>query len=99
MLVSNFENWGLGMLAILVLGSVVFLHYLLFRAYLRQEKINLRKLRELQNLVNIQINRSYSIASDSFQLQATKAETNEKLELIKLQVEAMKKREEMSKSD
>ena len=98
MLVINFENGFFGFLAILVIGSLLLLHYLLFREYSRQEKIQSQRLKDFENLVKQEIHRSQSLSNSVFQLKEIKTKTDEKLEVIKLQVEGMKGRETSSKT-
>lgn len=93
MLVSSVENGVFGILAILVVGSLILLHYLLFKEYARQEKIQIQRLKDFEKLVNLEINRSQSLSGSSGQLREIKEKTDEKLEVIKLQVEGMKVRE------
>lgn len=89
MLVINFENGVFGFLAILVIGSLLLLHYLLFREYSRQEKIQSQRLKDFENLVKQEIHRSQSLSNSVFQLKEIKEKTDEKLEVIKLQVEGL----------
>ncbi|MFN3999908.1 hypothetical protein [Algoriphagus sp.] len=93
MLVSNVEYGVLGILAILVVGSLILLHYLLFREYARQEKIQIQRLKDFEKLVNLEINRSQSLSNSFGQLREIKEKTDEKLEVINLQVQGMKGRE------
>lgn len=88
--VSDFESGTLGILAILVVLGVVLLHYLLFKEYLRQEKIQVKRIKDLEKLVNIEIYRSRTLSGDINHLHEIKSKTDEKLEIIKLQVEGMK---------
>ena len=90
MLASTIDESTLVILAILVVGSVLFLHFLLFREYFRQEKINLQKLKELENQVKLEIHRSRIGHGKGKEIQDLKEKTNEKLEVIKLQVEGLK---------
>ena len=89
MLVISFENGVLGLLAILVIGSLFLLHFLLFREYSRQEKLQIQRLKDFENLVNQEIHRSQSLSRSVDQLQEIKTNTDEKLEVIKLQVEGL----------
>jgi hypothetical protein len=89
MLPSTIDESTFGILAILVVGSVLVLHFLLFREYFRQEKINLQKLKELENQVKLEIDRSRTALRKEAELQGLKEKTDEKLEVIKLQVGAM----------
>lgn len=96
MLVSSFENGAFWILAILVVGCLVFLHYLLFREYVGLKKNQIQRLKDFEKLVNLEINRSHSLSNAINQHQEIKEKTDEKLEVIKLQVEGMKKKEENS---
>ena len=98
MLESGVENEILVLLAILVLGSLILLHFLLFREYVRQEKIQVQRLKDFERLVNLEVNRSDLLLLKVGQLQEIKTKTDEKLELIKLQVEGMKSLEKPTKS-
>lgn len=89
MLLSSVENGFFGFLAILVIGSLFLLHYLLFREYSRQEKIQSQRLKDFENLVNQEIYRSQSLSKSVGQLQKIKENTDEKLEVIKLQVKSI----------
>ena len=89
MLVISFENGVLGLLAILVIGSLFLLHFLLFREYSRQEKLQIQRIKDFENLVNQEIHRSQSLSRSVDQLQEIKTNTDEKLEVIKLQVEGL----------
>ena len=89
MLAISFENGVLGLLAILVIGSLFLLHFLLFREYSRQEKLQIQRLKDFENLVNQEIHRSQSLSRSVDQLQKIKTKTEEKLDVIKLQVEGL----------
>lgn len=84
------ENGFLGLLAILVLGSLILLHYLLFKEYARQEKMQIQRLKDFEKLVNLEINRSQSLSNSVHKLQELKEKTDEKLEVLKLQVEGIR---------
>lgn len=90
MVLSIFENQLLGILVPLVLGSIALLHYLLFREYLRQDKIQSKRLKEMENLVQMEIKRSKGLNSQVGKLAAIKEKTQEQLDLIKLQVHSIK---------
>lgn len=83
------ENGFLGLLTILVVGSLILLHYLLFKEYARQDKIQIQRLKDFEKLVNLEINRSNLLSLKVGQLQEIKTKTDEKLEVIKLQIKAM----------
>ncbi|SFT72338.1 hypothetical protein SAMN04489724_1830 [Algoriphagus locisalis] len=92
MVLSIFENYLLGILVLLVLGSIGLLHYLLFREYVRQDKIQSKRLREMEGLVKNEIKRSQGLSIQVGELSQIKEKTQEQLDLIKLQVEAVKKK-------
>ena len=91
MAVSIFENHLLGILVLLVLGSIVLLHYLLVREYIRQDKIQRKRLVEMEGLVQKEIKRSQGLSNQVGELSQIKEKTQDQLDLIKLQVEAVKK--------
>ncbi|OOG74284.1 hypothetical protein [Algoriphagus sp. A40] len=99
MLVSNFENGAFWILAILVIGCLALLHYLLFREYVEQKKNQIQRYKDFEKLINLEINRSQSLSHAIYQHQDIREKTDEKLEVIKLQVEGMKLREEKGKID
>lgn len=84
----------LSILIVLVLGSIVLLHFLLFREYFRQEKIQKKRLEDMEGLVQKEINRSKGLSSQVGKLSQIKEKTQEQLELIKLQIEAVSKKSE-----
>lgn len=85
----SFENGILGLLALLVIGSLFLLHFLLFREYVQEKKIQVQRLIDFENLVKQEIRRSQSFSRSIDQLQEIKTNTDEKLEVIKLQVEGL----------
>lgn len=89
MQVSSFENEVFVILAILVIGSLVLLHYLLFKEYARQEKIHGQRLKDFEKLVNLEIHRSQLISNSVGQLQVVKEKTDEHIKVINLQIEAI----------
>ncbi|WP_339870073.1 hypothetical protein [uncultured Algoriphagus sp.] len=91
MVLSIFENHLLGILVLLVLGSIILLHYLLFREYIRQDRIQVKRMREMEGLVQTEIKRSQGLSNQVGELSQIKEKTQEQLDLIKLQVEAVKK--------
>ena len=91
MALSIFENHLLGILVLLVLGSIVLLHYLLVREYIRQDKIQRKRLVEMEGLVQKEIRRSEGLSYQVGELSQIKEKTQDQLDLIKLQVEAVKK--------
>ncbi len=93
MLEINIEKGICGILAILLIGSLLLLHYLLFREYVRQERIHIRRLKAFENLIVQEIHRSQSLSKSVDQLREIESKNDEKLQLVKLQVEGMKGRE------
>jgi hypothetical protein len=83
------QNGTLGFLAILALGCLSVLHFLLFREYYQQEKVQIRRLKELEYLVNLEISRSQSASKTLEELQEIKEKTNDQLEVIKLQIHTL----------
>lgn len=75
-----------------ILG-VCILHLLLFRAYRNEEMLHQIRLIDLQKLVDLELERSKKFAGNAEILSKQKEETQEKLDLIKLQLEALKKGE------
>lgn len=92
MVLSIFENYTLGILVLMVMGSIVLLHFLLFREYIRQDKIQTKRLKEMEGLVLTEIKRSQGLSNQVGELAEIKEKTQNQLELIKLQVDAMKKK-------
>jgi hypothetical protein len=76
------------------LGSIALLHYLLFREYIRQDRIQSKRLKEMEGLVQTEIKRSQGLSNQVGQLSQIKEKTQNQLDLIKLQVEAVKKQSE-----
>ncbi|WP_297336755.1 hypothetical protein [Algoriphagus sp.] len=66
------------------------IHYLLFREYIRQEKMQRKRLRDLEKIVQIEIKRSSTLLHTNLSLAELKSKTQEKLDLIKLQLEALR---------
>lgn len=93
------ENGESGLLTLLALGALILMHYFLFREYAVMEKLQEKRLTEMEQLIKKEIHRSQSSSVQALEISQLKEKTDEKIELIKLQVEAMRKREEMSKSD
>ena len=93
MLNSLFENPVLSILVLLVLSSILGLHVLLFQEYIKHERIHGKRLRELERLVKIELGRSQVVGNQIELLDRIKSQTADKLELIKLQVAAMKAKE------
>ena len=78
---------------LLVLGGIVLLHYLLFREYIHQVKIQGKRLMEMEGLVQNEIRRSKGLSNQVGELSQIKEKTQDQLDLIKLQVKAVKKSE------
>lgn len=93
MLEKSIENGIFGILAISLIFSLLLLHYLLFREYVLQERIYIRRLKAFENLINQEIHRSQILSKSVDQLREIESKTDEKLEVIKLQVEGMKGKE------
>ncbi|WP_425637152.1 hypothetical protein ACPUEN_17145 [Algoriphagus yeomjeoni] len=89
MVLSIFENHLLGILVLLVLGSIALLHYLLFREYVRQDKIQSKRLVEMEGLVRNEIKRSQGLSNQIGELSKIKEKTQTQLDLIKLQVKSI----------
>lgn len=89
MLGSSVENGILGILAILVVGSLILLHFLLLREYARQGKIQIQRIKDFEKLVNQEINRSHSLSNSEAQLEEIKEKTNQQLQVINLQIKAI----------
>lgn len=99
MLVLSVENGVLGILSLLIVSSLILLHFLLFREYARREKVQIQKLKDFENLVNAEIQRSFSLSKKSQLIQENETKTDEMLEIIKLQVEGMKVNQSQEKQD
>jgi hypothetical protein len=93
MIYSILENGGLVILAFTVVFGVLFLHFLLFREYQKQDKFHQARIADLQRLVALELERSGHFSDQVDFLGKQKELTQDQLELIKLQVEAMKKGE------
>ncbi|WP_134204494.1 hypothetical protein [Algoriphagus zhangzhouensis] len=84
-----FSEIGLFVLATLVILGLVFLHLVLFREFVIQEKIQKQRLRDLEKLEIKEVRRSQIIFSGNEVLEKVKNESQDQLNIIKLQVEAM----------
>lgn len=91
MFVSILEKGGIGLLIFIALIAIAFLHYLLFREYVSQEKIQEKRIKDMEKLVKIEINRSRSLNNQVDNLSQIKEKTQDQLDLIKLQVDAIDK--------
>lgn len=90
MLLSLLDSYFLSGLTLLVLVSIGLLHFLLFWEYAKQEKLQTKRLQDLENLVRTELLRSKSMNHQNQKLVQINSKTEEQLDLIKLQVEAMK---------
>ncbi|WP_075350228.1 hypothetical protein [Algoriphagus marinus] len=93
MLLALLETYFLSGLTLLVLVSIGLLHFLLFREYFKQEKLQSKRLQDLENLVIAELFRSKAMSIQNRSLDQIKAKTQEQLDLIKHQVDAMKSME------
>lgn len=93
MLLALLETYFLSGLTLLVLVSIGLLHFLLFREYFKQEKLQSKRLQDLENLVIAELFRSKSMSIQNRSLDQITAKTQEQLDLIKHQVDAMKSME------
>ena len=93
MVLAQLETYFLNVLTLLVLVSIILLHFLLFREYAKQEKLQSKRIQELENLVISELFRTRSMNLQNQNLDQIKAETQAQLDLIKLQVNAMKSSE------
>lgn len=89
MLQFIFSDLTLSILIFSVVISLVSLHYLLFREYSVQEKIQRKRLKDLEKLVLKEVERSENLSSGNKSLNEIKGRTQDQLNIIKLQVEAM----------
>lgn len=96
MLLGLFGNARILLLAVWVLGGLVLLYFLAFGKYSRQQKIRRQRLARLEKLVTKELERSRVLSGQAAYLDRIREGTDEKLEVIKLQVAAMKKGEENS---
>ena len=83
------SDFVLGLLTALVLLGLLAMHLLVIREYLNQRKIHRKWLVELENLRKIEEERSQAMDQGNGSLQEIRGNTQEKLNIIKLQVEAM----------
>lgn len=93
MIYSILENGGLVILAFTVVFGILFLHFLLFREYQKQDKFHQARITGLQRLVELELKRSGHFSDQVDFLGKQKVQTQDQLDLIKLQLEAMKKSE------
>ncbi|TDQ14593.1 hypothetical protein DFQ04_3181 [Algoriphagus boseongensis] len=85
------ESVGLLVLATLTLGLFVFFHFILFKEYLSTKRIHFQRITQLENLVQQELDRSKALFLGDQQFHRIKAETEEKLGLIKILLELMGK--------
>lgn len=85
-------------MAFLAIGSLILAHGILFREYASQEKVHRKKLSEMESRVKREILRSQALARKEVELEQIRQRTADQLELIQLQVEGMKKREDLGGS-
>lgn len=78
-------------LASAVFVGVLILHFLLFKEYRSQEKLQRIRLADLQKMVESELERSKKFAGNVDFLHVQRESTQDKLDLIKLQIEALKK--------
>jgi hypothetical protein len=93
MIYSILENGGLVILAFTVVVGVLFLHFLLFQEYQKQDKFHQARIADLQRLVALELERSGHFSDQVDFLGKQKKQTQDQLDLIKLQLEALKKSE------
>lgn len=82
---------GIGLLALAALGLLMFFHALLIREVVADKRSQSKKLRQLEALVQEEISRSEKMLSQVKNLDQLKAETDEKLGLIRILMELMQK--------
>ena len=80
-------------LALGALLGVIGLHFLIFRGYQKEDKIRLSRIAGLQRLVETELERSKHFSDQVDFLTKQKEQTQDQLDLVRLQVEAMKKGE------
>lgn len=93
MLTFLYDIGGIGLLAIIALALLLFFQWLLIRELFAEKKIETDRLRELEVLVQKEISRSQKMLSQVKNLDMLKAETEEKLGLIRILMELMQKDE------
>ena len=81
------------LLAFAVVLGVIGLHFLIFREYQKEDKRHHSRIGGLQQLVELELERSRRFSDQVDFLAKQKDQTQDQLDLIKLQVEAMKKGE------
>lgn len=88
---------ALSVLVFLIFFVLVAFHFLLFREYARQERIQKKRLEDLEILVQEEIQRSRNLDQSSTILKKIKKKTNQRLELIRLQIKFLDKNSGESK--
>jgi hypothetical protein len=81
------------LLALAVVLGVIALHFLIFREYQKEDKSHQLRISDLQRLVETELERSRYFSDQVDFLAKQKGDTQDQLELIRLQVEAMKRGE------
>lgn len=81
------------LLALAVVLGVITLHLLIFREYQKGDQLHRSRIADLQRLVELELERSRHYSGQVDFLAQQKDKTQDQLDLIKLQVEAMKKGE------
>ena len=81
------------LLFLAVLLGVIFLHFLIFREYQKEDRQHHSRIAGIQQLVELELERSRYFSAQVDFLAKQKDQTQDQLDLIKLQVEAVKKGE------
>ncbi|MFC5193563.1 hypothetical protein ACFPIK_17450 [Algoriphagus aquatilis] len=81
------------LLFLVVLLGVITLHFLISRGYQKENKMHYSRIADLQRLVEMELERSRYFSDQVDFLAKQKDHTQDQLDLIRLQVEAMKKGE------
>lgn len=81
------------LLSFAVMLGVIALHFLILSEYQKEDKIYRRRIVGLQRLVEMELERSRHLSDQVDFLTKQKDRTQDQLDLIRLQVEAMKKGE------
>lgn len=84
---------GIGFLVIIALALLLVIQWLMIREIFAEKKIETDRLRKLEILVQKEISRSQKMLSLLKNLDMLKAETEEKLGLIRILMELMQKDE------
>lgn len=80
---------ALSVLVFLIFFVLVAFHFLLFREYARQERIQKKRLEDLEILVHLEIQRSRDLNRSNTTLKKIKNKTDRQLELIRLQITSL----------